>query len=267
MLSWLIFIKGQTYALSFGTDRLESFTRLDGSEYCSIASETNAKPCSAFDGEPFSVIRNAKVVTINNKSYCVEGWKERQDMKLCTWLIQSESSDTTWMDTNPMNITMTGATTTCIVNGQEVSCEEMAAQATSIFKGIAWFGLIALVIGIVWLIFWVMMLVDAIKHEKENKALWIIILFLANTLGAIIYYFAVKRPRNKMEQQQNSVQQNPVSATPVVNNNFPQQFYQQSSQNIPTPPTFQQPQQEIIQQPAQTWFQQQQDNNLSSPQS
>lgn len=49
------------------------------------------------------------------------------------------------------------------------------------------------------------MLVDAIKHEENNKALRIILIVFLNTLGAIIYYFAEKRPRKKKEKEAISV--------------------------------------------------------------
>lgn len=48
-------------------------------------------------------------------------------------------------------------------------------------------------------IFWVMMLIDLIKRddkefEGENgKLIWILILVLTSWVGAIIYYFVVKR--------------------------------------------------------------------------
>jgi len=48
------------------------------------------------------------------------------------------------------------------------------------------------------LVFWVFMLVDCIKRnfETENeKILWILILVLTHWIGAIIYYFMVKRKR------------------------------------------------------------------------
>ncbi|MEK7585128.1 MAG: PLDc N-terminal domain-containing protein [Patescibacteria group bacterium] len=57
------------------------------------------------------------------------------------------------------------------------------------------FGLAALVfvIGIIAFIFWLMMLIHAIKHPIEYKPVWILVLLLTGLLGAIIYYFAVKR--------------------------------------------------------------------------
>jgi hypothetical protein len=55
------------------------------------------------------------------------------------------------------------------------------------------------------------MLVDAIKKPIQHKPLWIIILLLFGIVGAIVYYFAVKR-----------------SADPLVNGNI-------QKNNIATP--------------------------------
>jgi uncharacterized BrkB/YihY/UPF0761 family membrane protein len=81
----------------------------------------------------------------------------------------------------------------------------MAAAAGSFFKAIAGFGVLIFIIGIIAFIFWIHMLVDAIKHEENNKALRIILIVFLNTLGAIIYYFAEKRPRKKKEKEAISV--------------------------------------------------------------
>jgi hypothetical protein len=49
------------------------------------------------------------------------------------------------------------------------------------------------------IIFWIWMLVDAIKRPSEGFARlpWILLIVLSVPLGAIIYYFAVKAPADK----------------------------------------------------------------------
>lgn len=85
---------------------------------------------------------------------------------------------------------------TCTVNGKDVPCEE----ALKYLK--AFFGLgIGFIIGIVALgiwasVFWLLMIIHAATHEIENRPMWIIILIFTHVLGALIYYFAVKRPFN-----------------------------------------------------------------------
>lgn len=60
--------------------------------------------------------------------------------------------------------------------------------------GMLWF---ALVIG--GLIFWVLMLIDLINRSdssfknKNDKIVWVVLLALTGFIGALIYYFKVKR--------------------------------------------------------------------------
>ena len=53
--------------------------------------------------------------------------------------------------------------------------------------------LLILVVGIAAITFWVWMLVDCIRKDVNNKAVWIIVMVLFGILGSIVYYFAVKR--------------------------------------------------------------------------
>ncbi|MEM7821815.1 MAG: PLDc N-terminal domain-containing protein [Candidatus Aenigmatarchaeota archaeon] len=48
-------------------------------------------------------------------------------------------------------------------------------------------------------IFWIWMLVDCIKRNFENKTQWIIILVFTSIIGAILYYFFVKRKNLQMQ--------------------------------------------------------------------
>lgn len=56
----------------------------------------------------------------------------------------------------------------------------------------------AVVIGLVLLlIFWIFMIVDAAKRNFKNeseKIAWILVVVLVGWLGAVIYYFAIKKP-------------------------------------------------------------------------
>ncbi len=51
--------------------------------------------------------------------------------------------------------------------------------------------------GILLLVFWVVMLIDVLKRtnwkQESDKTLWILLVILLGYLGAIIYYFAIKR--------------------------------------------------------------------------
>jgi Phospholipase_D-nuclease N-terminal len=50
-------------------------------------------------------------------------------------------------------------------------------------------------LGIAWFVFWIVMLIDVIQHQEKDKALWVIVIVLGNSIGAIVYYFAARKPR------------------------------------------------------------------------
>lgn len=53
--------------------------------------------------------------------------------------------------------------------------------------------LLLIAVSIVLFVFWMMMIIHAIKNPIANKTLWIIFLLVLGQVAAIIYYFAVKR--------------------------------------------------------------------------
>lgn len=55
--------------------------------------------------------------------------------------------------------------------------------------------LIGIVIGIFAFVFWLMMLVDALQNEKEDKILWVGLIVFLPIIGALLYYFLKKRHR------------------------------------------------------------------------
>ena len=85
----------------------------------------------------------------------------------------------------------------CSVNGKEAPCEE-ALQQLKTFAGIG-FGIIALIGGVILVgsIFWLLMLIHAISKPIENKAIWIFILLFTSVVGALVYFFVVKRKFGK----------------------------------------------------------------------
>jgi len=76
----------------------------------------------------------------------------------------------------------------CMLNGVEIPCSQISPVlwAIPIVMGI---------IGLLFFVFWLWMLIDAIKNEKENKLVWVLVILFLNLLGALIYYFAAKRKR------------------------------------------------------------------------
>ncbi len=92
----------------------------------------------------------------------------------------------------------------CLVDGQAVPCPELGGHARS-FIGAGLFFTLVIVALMVWgLVFWILMIVHAVKNPIESKALWILIMLLTGILGAIVYYFAIKRPF-EMEKGKNSI--------------------------------------------------------------
>lgn len=85
----------------------------------------------------------------------------------------------------------------CTVNGREVPCEELGKQ----IKGFLGWGigifLVIFALGILATVFWIMMIIHAAKHDVENKAMWIILMVFTGIVGALIYYFVVKRKFSK----------------------------------------------------------------------
>jgi len=78
---------------------------------------------------------------------------------------------------------------------------EPATTAVTMFGGIAllfilvWFFLLA--VSIFGLIIWIIMLVDVVQRKFKNendKVMWILIVVLTGIIGALIYYFIIKRP-------------------------------------------------------------------------
>jgi len=81
----------------------------------------------------------------------------------------------------------------CTVNGREVDCAELGNQVKGFLGwGIGIFLLFA-ALGIWATVFWIMMIVHAAKYNVENKAMWIILMVFTGIVGALIYYFVVKR--------------------------------------------------------------------------
>lgn len=61
-----------------------------------------------------------------------------------------------------------------------------------LFPGFMMFGI---VIGVLFLAFWVWMIVDRAKRNfksSNEKIIWILIILFAKFLGAVIYFFVVK---------------------------------------------------------------------------
>ena len=80
-------------------------------------------------------------------------------------------------------------------NGFETSHSALAAMYFLIFTPLV---LIILVISL--FVFWLTMLIDAIKHAPDKlKIIWVLIIIFTHVVGAFVYYFVEKRPRHKIK--------------------------------------------------------------------
>jgi hypothetical protein len=60
---------------------------------------------------------------------------------------------------------------------------------------LVWFCFFALMF-----VFWLVMLIDAIKNSPEKmKTIWVIVIIFTQIIGALIYYFVEKRPKYKIK--------------------------------------------------------------------
>ncbi|MBN1298880.1 MAG: PLDc N-terminal domain-containing protein [Actinobacteria bacterium] len=92
-------------------------------------------------------------------------------------------------------------------------CTEEGAAATGITAIAGFAGLYICIIAVAWLVgiflfvVWIIMLVDCAQRDNadfpdansNSKLMWILIIVLAGGIGAVVYYFVVKRkmPRQK----------------------------------------------------------------------
>jgi hypothetical protein len=72
----------------------------------------------------------------------------------------------------------------------------------AIFAGIIWLLICVILISLVFLsvAFWIWMIIDCAQRDfrKDNdKVIWILVLIFLGALGAIVYYFVVKRSNKK----------------------------------------------------------------------
>jgi len=57
-------------------------------------------------------------------------------------------------------------------------------------------------VGLLFFAFWIWMLVDCAKRNFDQKTLWIVLLLVLGWIGAIAYFFAVKRKAGKVATPQ-----------------------------------------------------------------
>lgn len=72
------------------------------------------------------------------------------------------------------------------------------AAANEEISGVAAGVLIMLwIIGLALFVFWLWMLIDCARRDFDKKTMWLVILLLLGGIGAIAYFFAVKKKAGK----------------------------------------------------------------------
>ena len=60
--------------------------------------------------------------------------------------------------------------------------------------------LLFVAIGIFSIVFWIAMLIDSVQRKfkkSDERIVWVIVIVLTGVIGALIYYFVVKRKAKK----------------------------------------------------------------------
>jgi len=76
----------------------------------------------------------------------------------------------------------------------------MAIGEVILFPFMALFALLAFAVWVLVIAFWIWMIVDVAKRDFKNdteKIVWVLIVVLANWVGALVYYFVVKTSNPK----------------------------------------------------------------------
>ncbi|MFA6797385.1 MAG: PLDc N-terminal domain-containing protein [Candidatus Paceibacterota bacterium] len=84
---------------------------------------------------------------------------------------------------------------------QNYRMENFSGYRQSGMGGIIFTFFLVLLIPIVWIafcifvfVFWLMMLVDAIKNApKDMRLVWVVVIIFTNIVGALVYYFMEKK--------------------------------------------------------------------------
>ncbi len=81
----------------------------------------------------------------------------------------------------------------CTLNGEEIPCDELWNAAQPFLPVM----LLMMALALASVVFWIMMIVHAATHDIKDKAMWVILMVFTGIIGAIIYYFVVKREMKK----------------------------------------------------------------------
>lgn len=112
----------------------------------------------------------------------------------CSVMIWEQWINADMREVPDYNAEFTG-TSKCVVNWEEVPCSDAMELAKDFFGATMWLFLVWGVLALIGTVFWIWMLVDAIRFHEKDKWLWIVLQIVLGAIGSIIYFFAARKPR------------------------------------------------------------------------
>jgi hypothetical protein len=103
------------------------------------------------------------------------------------------SEDRVMAENTAVSATYSSWSASCMVNGKVVDCVELGNQVKWVIKTGIGILLGLLFLWFIFAIFWIVMLVHIFSNPIPNKLLWILVVVFLSPIGAIVYYFAIKR--------------------------------------------------------------------------
>lgn len=88
----------------------------------------------------------------------------------------------------------------CNINGKQVPCDQVTKGIGTMLGIFGSIFIVLMIIALLATIFWIYMLVDCLKRKFKkdtDKVLWALVIFFLHFVGAVVYYFAVKRENHK----------------------------------------------------------------------
>ena len=82
-------------------------------------------------------------------------------------------------------------------NNRAHSNENWKDMVPAFAAGFIGLGIFAGILGVLVIAFWIWMLVHAASSDIEHKPLWLLVLWFMHIIGAIIYFFVVKKPYDR----------------------------------------------------------------------
>ena len=84
----------------------------------------------------------------------------------------------------------TASAMTCTFNGKTVPCTGWWLYAPELI----------LVLGLAFTVAWLWALIDCIRHQREDKTMWVVIIIFLYILGVLLYVLIARPERNRKKK-------------------------------------------------------------------